>query len=88
MSYTWQYWLNLALVALLGLSIVGNVIVAVVPNGAWLGLSDIQWHWTLLVIAVINGLNVAFNHTPPVTHPPTTARLQVENQVDQIRKTA
>ena len=87
-GYTWRWWLNLLLGALSVAAVIANIIVTTVPNGAWLGLTDVQWHYVLLVSTAVTAINALLNHTPLVTQPPTTSRLQVENQVAEIRKAA
>lgn len=87
-GYTWRYVLNAALVLLTILAVVENVVMTMSITGAWLGLSDVVWHWVLLALSIATALNTALNHTPPITAPPTAARVQTENQVAQIRKAA
>lgn len=76
-NYVWQYWLNASLVVLTVLAVVENVIQAMNITGAWLGLSDVAWHWVVFVLAVATALNTALNHTPRITRPPTEARLRL-----------
>jgi hypothetical protein len=85
-GYTARYWLNAALVALSIGSVAANVLAG--QTAAFLGLSDIAWHWVLLGSATVTALNAAFNRTPPVTAPPNATRLLVESRVHDIRKLA
>lgn len=87
-SYTLRYLLNAGLVLLSILSVVGNFVTTTSTiNAAWLGVSDIQWHWLLLIFGAATAINTAISHTPPILNPPTTARLEVEHLVDSLRKT-
>ncbi len=88
LSYTWRYLLNAGLVLLSILSVVGNFVTTTSTiNAAWLGLTDLQWHWALLVFGAATALNAGLAHTPPILNPPTAARLDVESQVDTLRNT-
>ena len=75
-GYSWRYVLNAVLVGLTVLSVIGTALTNdPTINAAWLGISETAWHWVLVVFAAATALNTAFNHTPPITAPPTKARL-------------
>jgi len=86
-NYVLRYWLNVGLVVLTGLVVVANVVEQVAGGGAFLGLNDIQWHWFVVIAASLTAVYNAIAHTPPVTATPNAARLQVENQVAELRNT-
>lgn len=87
-TYVLRYVLNACLVLLSIISVVGNFITTTSAiNAAWLGLSDLQWHWILLVFGAATAINAGLAHTPPILNVPTASRLTVESQVDSLRKT-
>jgi uncharacterized membrane protein (DUF106 family) len=63
-------------VILAALAVIANVLTMTVSSGAWLGLSDIAWHWVLLVCAVLVALNAALNRAV-LADRPTNTRLRI-----------
>jgi hypothetical protein len=68
-NYKWQWYANLILVVVSLLAVIANV-VAQAGSAELLGLTDVQWHWILLVSASLIAINTALNHTPPVMNVP------------------
>jgi hypothetical protein len=77
-TYVARYWLNAALVSLTVISVAGNIVVAT-ASAAFLGLTEIQWHWVVLVFAIATALSAAFN--PAIIARPTVERLQLEHDL-------
>jgi hypothetical protein len=85
-GYLWKYVANAVLICGSFVSALGTFL-TINPevNAGWLGLTDVQWHWALLVIGVVT---IAYNgatHAPPLTAPPTRARLALEARVHELR---
>lgn len=87
-NYVVRYAGNAILIALWAVSIVGNFVITTAGSGAFLGLTDIQWRWFVIIVGAATVLYQAAVHTPPLSAWPTKSRVQVENQVAEVRKAA
>lgn len=79
-------WLSTVItVALAAGAVVANVITMTVTSGAWLGLSDIAWHWVLLACAILVAANAAFNRAV-LADRPTKTRLRIAHLLHQQKR--
>ncbi len=88
-SFILSYAANAVLWILFVLSLVSDFVLTNQQiTGAWLGFSEIQWHWATFILGAAAFVYNGLTHAPPLTAWPHSGTLDTEAQVHEIRKAA
>lgn len=85
-AYWVRYLANAVIIILFLLSLVSDFVTTSQVTGAWLGLSEIQWHWATFIFGAATAIYNGLTHAPPLPAWPTKSTIATEAQIHEIRK--